>query len=234
MKAIDNLLTSKDTIDSNNSDTFFAIAAYFGTLLTKLCNDNNIQLNILYPIFIVPNEWKTETNDILQQIMIPLLTKAGIHFDTEDNRDRVLFIGQLEANMASIQLRKNSKQLPYIHNENRCIMYDLYKDKRLLKLKANYFQVKEDYNLRLFNEKYYSLNIISMHEITIDDEKKLGKSIEHFLKEFIFKNILKIEHLIETPTEEDQEEADGILDEIIFSFFVLFAYILQITKLTLC
>jgi hypothetical protein len=94
-----------------------------------------------------------------------------------------------------------------------------YDDKGILKLKVTYFQVKEDYNLRLFNEKYYSLNIISMHEFTVDDKKKLGKSIKPFLKQFIFKKLMS--HSIETPTEEDgQSVADDIVDQILTGFFV--------------
>jgi hypothetical protein len=221
VQAIDKLHTSRDTIDITNKDTFIGIAMYFKALLLSVSNDKNIQIDRLYPIFIIPDEWKVETNDILEQIMVPLLTKADIRFDTEDYRDRVLFTGQLEAKMAILQLNKNSKQLPFIHNENRCILHTLYFDKYLMKLKATYFQVKEDYNLRLFNEKYYSLNIISMHEITVYD-KELENSIKHFLKQFIFEKLLKMGHLTTTPIYAGSEISvdDDILRQILYSFTV--------------
>jgi hypothetical protein len=174
----------------------------------------------LHPIFVVPDGWKVESSTIIQQTMIPLLTKAGIHFDTEDYRDRVLFIAQLEAGIADLQLNKTSKQLPYIHNKNRCILYTLYEDEQFVKLKATLFQVKEDYNLRLFNEKYYSLNIISMDEITISEESKLINSIQHhLLKGLIFKKLLKMEQL--TANDRSRKSvADDILDDILYYFFV--------------
>jgi hypothetical protein len=83
----------------------------------------------------------------------------------------------------------------------------------LLKLKATHFLLKEDYNLRLFNEKYYSLHIISTHEIPIGDRKEMENSIKHFLKQFIFKNLLN-------DCVPEERVADKILDEIVYSFLV--------------
>jgi hypothetical protein len=50
-----------------------------------------------------------ESTNNIQQIMIPLLIKAGIHFDTEYIRDRVLFIGQLEARIAKSPITKEQQ-----------------------------------------------------------------------------------------------------------------------------
>jgi hypothetical protein len=222
MQAIDELHTGKDTIDIKNSDTFVAIVAYFKTLLLNVCSDNNVQFNILYLIFVVSDSWKVETNNIIQQIMMPLLTKVGIHFDTEDNRDRVLFMSTLETYMTYFQLGKHRTSLSFIHNENRRIMYNLYDNGQLVKLKATYFQVKEDYNLRMFNEKYFSLNIISMHEITTYDMKELENGIKNALKQFILDKLLKMGHLITTLNDDwsGRGAAESILKDILFSFWV--------------
>jgi hypothetical protein len=118
-----------------------------------------------------------------------MLAKAGIH-STVDYRDRALFIGKFEAIMAEHQLTKNNEPLPFLRNENRGIMYTYYLDEGSIKFRASYFQVKEDYNLRLFNEKCFSLHIISSSEIVIFDREELG-SIADILKQHIFKDLLK-------------------------------------------
>jgi hypothetical protein len=220
--AIEELYTSISVVDIVDNVIFIAIAKYFEAWLISACSDNSMQLNKFYPIFIVPDEWRVETNDVIQQIIVPLLTKAGIHFDTEDYRDRMLFIGEMEAKMAALQLGDDTMLLPFIHNENRCIMYTYYIEGLMVKLKATYFQVKEDYVLRLFNEKYYSLNIISTHDIPIFDEKE-EDSMKHVLIQFIFKKLLKMDHLITTILDDQFEPrsvADYILHEIILIFSV--------------
>jgi hypothetical protein len=234
-EAIDELYADWNTGDITNLDTFIAISAYFKILLFDVCNENNIQLHKLYPIFTVPDEWKVEKNDIIQRIMMLLLSGAGIDVDTEDYRDRLLFIGELEAIMARFQLDKRRKQLLFIKNENRSIVYTLYYDEYLMKLKATYFKAKEDYNLRLFNEKYYSLINKSIHEIPICEEEepensgskqssseKPESSIKHVLKKFIFEKLLKMDFLMIMPAEkeEDGSVADAILHDILSSFFV--------------
>jgi hypothetical protein len=161
-----------------------------------------------------------ETINIIQKIMIPLLPKAGIHFDTEDYRERALFIGKMEGKMANLQLR-NRDPLSFIHNENRCIIFTLSIDGQQAKLKSTYFQVKEDYSLRLFNEKYYSLNIISTHDTLLCDLEE-WESVEYFLNQFIFKNLLKMDHLIDIPWPSIPKisVADYILRRILRLFYV--------------
>jgi hypothetical protein len=225
IQAINELFDDRDTVDIMNSDTFIAISKYFETILKTACSDNHIKLNKLYPIFVVPDEWKVETVKLIQELMIPILTKAGLHFETEYYRDRVLFIGELEAKMAGLQLqKKNSKPSAFIHNENRCIMYAFYNDKRTIKFKATYFQVKEDYNLRLFNDKYYSLNIISRFEITMCTQDELNDSIGCVLKKRVFNELLDMELLTMTPLNNQslRSVADYVLEGIFRSFSVCF------------
>jgi hypothetical protein len=65
MQAIEELHTSRGTTGITNKDTFNDIAAYFKTLLLNVCSDNKIQLHKWYPMLVVPDEWKVETNDMI-------------------------------------------------------------------------------------------------------------------------------------------------------------------------
>jgi hypothetical protein len=182
-----------------------------------------VKLERVYLIFSIPDEWTVESTNIIAQIMIPLLNRAGITF-SDDYRDRVLFVGELEASMSYNQLNQFSKQPShFIYSENRCIQHNLYEDQGIIKFKTICFQVKDDYNMKLYYDSFYSLNVIFINDIDfpIFSLKEIS-NIAYILKQFIFKNLLRMEHLITTPSsyEYNTSAADDILDDILGGFNV--------------
>jgi hypothetical protein len=198
---------------------FIAITKYLESVIKEVCNRYKMSLNKLYPIFIVPDDWREISMDLIHRMMIPILTEAGILFETEDYRDRALFIGESEAEIAYHQLNQYKIQLPFIHNENRCVMHTLYQDGGTIKLKSAYFQVKEDVKMNFFGERFYSLHTIHDNDyISILQENELKRNTS-ILKQFIFRNFLKMKHLITTRRDEESV-ADHILDAILSIFHV--------------
>jgi hypothetical protein len=209
--------------DIHNNKTFVAIAKYFESIINKLCHENNMHLEKMYPVYIIPDDWKMESTDIINQIMIPLLTKAGVNIIGEYYQERVLFIGELEAEMAYFQLDKSSKTPLYLHNENRSVIYTMYDQQGTLKLKSVFLQVKEDYDLKLFEERCFSLKLLSRH--TTDHSISVSNAfynIRSTLEQFIFKDVLKMEHLIIGLQSSglDTSVAKDIFDDIITDFTV--------------
>lgn len=184
----------------NKKKEYFAIIKYFERCWEIICSKGETKLANLYLVFVVPNEWVAES-DIIEEFMVPLLSKSGVVFShVDDNyRNRVDFASRLEASISYLQLNRTKHGPPklpsFIENENRCILYDLQVDGTLVKFTALYFQIKEDYNLKLYDERYYTLKHISRKNILLFDSEEFSNII-HTLKLFVFKTVLKIDDSI--------------------------------------
>lgn len=115
----------------------------------------------MYLVFIIPDHWALMPN-IISFIMIPILSTVGIEFPTK-SRDRALFITKLETELSFFQLgNPKSQEWPlFIRNENRCVLHKLNGSKKQLTMNSTFFQLKEEYNMRLFNDKCYIPKLLS-------------------------------------------------------------------------
>lgn len=158
--------------------------------LKEMCDILQVDLANMYLIFIIPNEWK-EKSGIIEHIFEPILTQAGAVLP-QDCSHRALYITQLEAHLSSLQLGKNNKNsIPsFFQNENRCLMYDIVLQDNKLTLHPVYFQLKEDYNLRLFNENYYLPKLLQYSNTSSYFHAKSIDEIDRELVKLISGNIL--------------------------------------------
>lgn len=236
------LKSSKEDMNFNTSTyldantEWFAIIKYFEWCWKIICNKGTTRLDKLYLVFVVPNEWFADS-DIIEELMIPLLTQSGVTFPhTEGNyRSRVQFVSKLEASISFLQLRKDIQgTLPaFIQNENKCVLYELHKHGTAFKLTASYIHIKEDYNLKLNDEHYYTLKHVSKNKISLFSSKEFD-SILHKLQQYIFKTVLKVEdsilkqkymedgifrYFVQNTTNTNYQTVGEFLLNAIFSFF---------------
>lgn len=180
---------------------FAAVARFFELQLNQICEQSKIQLEQLFVVIIIPNDWALK-HDIIDLIMVPLLQKANIVFP-EKLAERVLFMTKLEALLSNVQLSPDFKNnVPsFIQNENRCVQLDIFCENNVMKIRSTYFQLKEDYNLKTFNERYFVPKIINIDNVH-DFSNINFKSIKGALKQMIFKNLLKANYLIDNTLQE--------------------------------
>lgn len=179
--------------------TWFAIVKYFERCWKIICSEAKTNLEKMYLIIIVPNKWIAGPNTI-EELMVLLLAKSGVTFPrmADNYHERLHLVSRLEASISRLQVDKTiQEKLPsFIQNENRCMLYDLHNDGTSVKFMALYFQIKEDYNLKLLDERHYTLKYESRTDIYLFNSRVID-SIIHDLKQFIFK-LLKVEDSITT------------------------------------
>lgn len=186
--------------DITDSEVFWAIFKY----LRYCLRDVGVHPPETYLVFVTPNEWALEP-DIINLMMRSLLEgfEIYLHTATRDNT-RILLVTELEATLSYYQLGAKTRNTipPFIGIENRCVIYRLFTKSNAIIIESMYFQMKEDYNLRLFDEKYYKPNVLSIvNPINVGSINFMN--IIDTLKEIIFNELLDPEDSIDTPTDFD-------------------------------
>lgn len=143
------------TGDLLKDEDFMIITEYFKSCLNEISETLGVSLEKMYFVLLTENHWAINS-DIIDNVLKPLLKKATSR-SIEDNDIKIMSHTRLEALLLNIQLSKEFKEVPpkFFQNENRCIMYDVYADEKKVKLQSIYFQLKEDYKTRFFDERYY-------------------------------------------------------------------------------
>lgn len=195
--------------------SFLAIARYFKLCLKEICTKRSMALDRLYLVFVTPNKWAKES-DIINLVMLPLLSEIGVMLP-HNYTDRASFLTKLEAGFANLQLNSRNKQsLPsFFHNENRCVMYSLYEDNATLEVNSMYFQLKENYNLRAINDKYYTPKLISTAHSSVYEPSHFSHA-KYRLKKIIFEPL----NLPPSILSSNDGIADAILDTILHNVIV--------------
>jgi hypothetical protein len=130
--------------------------------------------------------------------MVPMLIKAGL-IESQSYSDGVLFITRLEATFANIQL-ENEKDIPeFVHNESRCVLYNIVMDKAFTELQSTYFIFKEDYNLRVLDQKYYVPKIIQHMDRSPNFSDISLDAVKTALEQLIIIDTLQAENLTRMP-----------------------------------
>jgi hypothetical protein len=222
-QVIEELYDNRENTRIDGTKAFKWMVKSLKSRMRHVYTTNKTKLENMYLIFVIPDEWTMESTDIIQEVFIPLLLKVGVIFPGE-YRDRVLFIGELQASMAFQQLSMNYSTInvaAFMRSENRCIQYTLCSDRGAFKFKTIYFQVKEDYESKVFNRSFYTINIISKTQIPLFSDQEFD-NVRSVLKQFIFKNLLKLDcelTINKTPT-----FTDTVLDHTISAFYVRLVY----------
>lgn len=210
---------------------FIAIARYFELCLKEICATHNTHFQELFFVFIVPNEWSTR-KDIMQIVLVPLLQHIGIIFPP-NIFDKILLITQLGAVLSFLQLDSLTKQsIPaYIHNENRCILYNIRLESEIIQQKSIYFQLKESYDLKIYNSaRFFIPQVISVEESCQHDCRVDFDHILNNLKKLVFQQILNMESLSEIPIQDDSlyvenpTAADLIMNDLLMATIVSVNY----------
>lgn len=198
--------------DFLNDGNYLIICKYFEDCLKKTSKSLRVPLKKLYFVLLTENDWAIDS-DIIDSILQPLL-KRGAH---KDEITKITHVTRLEGSLLNFQFHEElKKKLPaFIQNENRCILHDIYADKNTVKLQSLVFQLKEDYNLRFFKEKYYVPNPTSIHNSTNLSDIDLQEAIE----QLIITNLLQIDGLSEKSRPENYageiETASGFVVEVV-------------------
>lgn len=119
--------------------------------------------------FIVPNKWKEEW-DFLNVAFIPMLEQAGVTF-LRDPLEQVSYITELEAILAyQLPTLNSTEELPDLFKpENRCILYNFKSTcEDNVVLESVYFKLKEDYNLKLLGQQYFTPKIKGVDNYALD------------------------------------------------------------------
>lgn len=216
VKALQKLYRLKKTYykyDLATDKIFLAICAYLKLLLQEICSRYKMDLKKLYPIFILPYELSREPY-IIEQIMLPLLTSAGLRIPPNYSQ-RLEFTSHLEAAFASYQLPGRRGHLKPVLQYTRCTQFIIYMDNKTTKVITTNFQLIEDHRLIASSESYYSPHQIKYE----DDSPTFGdidlKSVKKSLQQFIVE-ILELKKLIANALlhKDDGGEAETLAEYI--------------------
>lgn len=169
---------------------FSAIASYIREYLDQLYSGyRDTYFENIYLAFILPDEWLSDSSDMIDLVMAPLVSHISPTPLPKNFNYRAMFISQLESRLMFNQLRNpddKSRIASFIHSESRCIMYEVFEYETEMMIKSTYFQLKEDYNLRLLNNQLFIPKIFSTDHHTIIKSFDYG-NIESRLKEVLSK-----------------------------------------------
>lgn len=132
-------------------------------------------------------------------ILTPLLEHTGVTF-LPNNQEKKLCMTYLEATLSHYQLglHKIPDTFSFIENENHCIMYKIRFDDDKIQQESIYFQLKETYDLKLYNKKrFYVPKTISL-DVSFQSGFVDFDDIKYNLHQFIFTQVLDIDGLIDT------------------------------------
>lgn len=183
-------IEQNDNFDLLSDYTFVAISAYLKMCLEKMASHRKTTLVKTFFVFLVPNEW-TGIKEELKIVIAPLLLKAGVSFPGNPE-DGISVVTELETMTIHHQLESPKKDISScFQTENRCMMYDIVAIHNSVLISPVYFQFKEDYQLKLFNDdRYFTPKVLEiLNSRRFDD----FDSVKAELKQLILRDILKLE-----------------------------------------
>lgn len=207
----------QETPEVNDDDQIFhAIIMYLRSCLNDICGIRRTRIDKMYFVCIIPSRWSQES-DIVDLILKPLFVQIGCVLP-EDHQDRILFMDELESVLSYAQFSKENYNSKYIFNESRCVMYQMQVNGMSLHLTSTYFQFKEDYNLKVFEDRYYSPKIISINESGSLFSITELNSARRDLKELVWKKLLTNNFTLLKSNGESakfEDITDGIMEELL-------------------
>lgn len=219
----------------------FFVTKYFEECLKEVLESSGVPKEKLDIVFVLKDEWCVDSEKcpyslgpgIVDNLLKPLLQNAIL--PRQNDSVKVLFMSQLEAwisysqfrvllpSLVTRRLKSDSELLKLIQNERRCLMYTLIRDKGTIELRLTYFQLVEDYNLRLFDQKYYTPKIECMKSNSNFNAIDFKDAIE----ELVISQQLKADHLFDTPPGDNiqnynrKKTTDMIIDIVFENIIVI-------------